>query len=101
MEICARYRPSGRGNLVGGDFYDVYSNGIGGWGLAINADIKDKQKQAAWAFIKWLDSPPVHKEFNLMGAGSFLRKSEMTDPDLIEDFYYAHGHVDFQEYYQS
>jgi hypothetical protein len=24
----------------------------------------------------------------------------MTDPDLIEDFYYAHGHVDFQEYYQ-
>jgi hypothetical protein len=25
----------------------------------------------------------------------------MTDPDLIEDFYYAHGHIDFQEYYQS
>jgi hypothetical protein len=24
----------------------------------------------------------------------------VTDPDLIEDFYYAHGHVDFQEYYQ-
>jgi len=24
----------------------------------------------------------------------------MTDPDLIEDFYYAYGHVDFQEYYQ-
>lgn len=24
----------------------------------------------------------------------------MTDPDLIEDFYYAHGHIDFQEYYQ-
>jgi hypothetical protein len=24
----------------------------------------------------------------------------ITDPDLIEDFYYAHGHVDFQEYYQ-
>jgi multiple sugar transport system substrate-binding protein len=60
--------------------------GIGGWGLAINADIKDKQKQAAWAFIKWLDSPPVHKEFNLMGAGSFLRKSEMTDPDLMAKF---------------
>ena len=60
--------------------------GIGGWGLAINADIKDKQKEAAWAFIKWLDSPPVHKEFNLMGAGSFLRKSEMTDPDLMAKF---------------
>ena len=25
----------------------------------------------------------------------------VTDPDLIEDFYYAHGHIDFQEYYQS
>jgi hypothetical protein len=24
----------------------------------------------------------------------------VTDPDLVEDFYYAHGHVDFQEYYQ-
>jgi hypothetical protein len=24
----------------------------------------------------------------------------MTDPDLVEDFYYAHGHVDVQEYYQ-
>ena len=24
----------------------------------------------------------------------------VTDPDLIEDFYYAFGHVDFQEYYQ-
>ena len=25
----------------------------------------------------------------------------VTDPDVIEDFYYAHGHIDFQEYYQS
>lgn len=25
----------------------------------------------------------------------------MTDPELIEEFYNAHGHVDFQEYYQS
>ena len=36
--------------------------------------------------LKWLDSPPVHKQFNLMGAGSFLRKSEMTDPDLVAKF---------------
>jgi multiple sugar transport system substrate-binding protein len=60
--------------------------GIGGWGLAINADAKDKQKEAAWAFIKWITSPEVHKEFNLMGAGSFIRKSEMTDPDLLAKF---------------
>jgi hypothetical protein len=23
----------------------------------------------------------------------------LTDPDLIEDFYFEHGHIDFQEYY--
>ncbi len=60
--------------------------GVGGWGLAINADVKDKQKEAAWAFIKWITSPEIHKEFNLMGAGSFIRKSEMTDPDLKAKF---------------
>jgi multiple sugar transport system substrate-binding protein len=60
--------------------------GVGGWGMAINADIDDKQKEAAWTFIKWLDSKPVHKEFNLLGAGSFMRKSEMTDPDLLAKF---------------
>jgi len=24
----------------------------------------------------------------------------MTDPQLVEDFYFDYGHVDFQEYYQ-
>lgn len=60
--------------------------GIGGWGLAINADAKEKQREAAWAFIKWITSPAIHKEFNLMGAGSFIRKSEMTDADLSAKF---------------
>lgn len=60
--------------------------GIGGWGLAINADASAKQKEAAWTFIKWITSKPVHKELNLMGAGSFLRKSEMTDADLTAKF---------------
>jgi multiple sugar transport system substrate-binding protein len=54
--------------------------GIGGWGLAINADTKNKD--AAWTFIKWINSKKVHKEMNLMGAGSFLRKSELADPEL-------------------
>ena len=49
--------------------------GVGGWGLAINADISTKQKEAAWTFIKWLVSKPVHKEFNLLGAGSFMRRA--------------------------
>ena len=42
--------------------------GVGGWGLAINADIDAKQQEAAWAFIKWITSPAVHKEMNMSGA---------------------------------
>ena len=60
--------------------------GVGGWGMAINADIDAKKKEAAWAYIKWLTSPAVHKAFNLEGAGSFLRRSEMTDTDLLAKF---------------
>ena len=60
--------------------------GVGGWGMAINADIDDAQKEAAWTFIKWLVSKPIHKEFNLEGAGSFMRVSQMTDPDLTAKF---------------
>jgi multiple sugar transport system substrate-binding protein len=56
--------------------------GIGGWGLAINADIDAKKQDAAWAFIKWATSPEVHKDLNLHGAGSYLRKSELNDADL-------------------
>lgn len=62
------------------------SYGVGGWGLAINADIEDAQQEAAWTYIKWITSPEIHKEMNMMGAGSFLRKSEMSDPDLLEKF---------------
>jgi multiple sugar transport system substrate-binding protein len=60
--------------------------GVGGWGMAINADIDDSQKEAAWTFIKWLTSKPIHKQFNLEGAGSFMRISQMTDPDLTAKF---------------
>ncbi|NTI52717.1 sugar ABC transporter substrate-binding protein [Agrobacterium rhizogenes] len=60
--------------------------GVGGWGMAINADIDPKQKEAAWTFIKWLVSKKIHKEFNMDGAGSFMRKSQMTDPDLTAKF---------------
>lgn len=35
VEIDARYRPSGSGNLVGGDFYDVFADGAGGWWLLL------------------------------------------------------------------
>jgi len=58
--------------------------GVGGWGLAINAD--SKHKEAALTFIKWITSKKVHKQMNMMGAGSFLRKSELRDPELNAKF---------------
>jgi multiple sugar transport system substrate-binding protein len=60
--------------------------GVGGWGLAINADIDPKQQEAAWTFIKWITSPAVHKEMNLRGASSYLRISETHDADLLAKF---------------
>ena len=41
--------------------------GIGGWALGINQDIDPKKQEAAWAFIKWVTSPAVHKELNMRG----------------------------------
>ena len=78
--------------------------GVGGWGLAINADIDARRKDAAWAFIKWITSPAVHKAFNLEDAGSFLRRSEMTDKDLLAKFpflpviatTFEHGNGDYR-----
>lgn len=31
VDLAAQYRPSGSGNLVGGDFYDVFGDGGDGW----------------------------------------------------------------------
>ncbi|SEL05863.1 multiple sugar transport system substrate-binding protein [Xaviernesmea oryzae] len=78
--------------------------GVGGWGLAINADIDKPKQEAAWTFIKWVTSKKIHKEFNMMGAGGFMRKSQMTDPDLLAkyDFLpviaetYEHGNGEFR-----
>lgn len=34
-QVAARYRPAGRGNEVGGDFFDVFETDDGEWALAI------------------------------------------------------------------
>ena len=60
--------------------------GIGGWGLAINADIDAKKKEAAWAFIKWVTSPEIQKEANMGGLSSFIRKSQTHDPDVAKKY---------------
>jgi serine phosphatase RsbU (regulator of sigma subunit) len=35
VELAARYRATGAGNLVGGDFYDVFEVGDGEWGVVL------------------------------------------------------------------
>lgn len=35
VDLAARYRPTGAGNLVGGDFYDVFELGEGAWGVVV------------------------------------------------------------------
>jgi hypothetical protein len=35
VDLAARYRPTGAGNLVGGDFYDVFELAERTWGLAL------------------------------------------------------------------
>lgn len=35
VDLAARYRPTGAGNLVGGDFYDVFDTGDGDWAVVL------------------------------------------------------------------
>ncbi len=78
--------------------------GVGGWGLSINADIDATRQEAAWTFIKWITSKKIHKEFNMLGAGGFIRKSELDDADLNTKFdflpvlkeTYEHGNGEFR-----
>ncbi|MBV9247220.1 MAG: extracellular solute-binding protein [Methylobacteriaceae bacterium] len=56
--------------------------GFGGWGLAINAGIDKRQQEAAWVYIKWVTSPAVQKEMSKLGAGGYIRKSTVADPEL-------------------
>jgi multiple sugar transport system substrate-binding protein len=78
--------------------------GIGGWGIAINADIDDRHKEAAWTFIKWITSPEIHIALNQLDACSFLRRSELHDPGLnrkypflaVIDESFTHGDADFR-----
>lgn len=57
---------------------------FGGWGLAINAD--SQHQDAAWAFITWVTSPEIQKRWVEDGAGSYIRKSTVEDPDLVAKY---------------
>ncbi|MDQ0467479.1 ABC transporter substrate-binding protein [Labrys wisconsinensis] len=60
--------------------------GIGGWGLSINKDIDAGRQEAAWKVIKYLAGKEGQKELNLLGAGGYIRKSTLADPDLLKKF---------------
>ncbi len=46
VDCAARYRPTGSGNLVGGDFYDLFSTGEGMWGVVLG-DVSGVGPEAA------------------------------------------------------
>jgi PAS domain S-box-containing protein len=46
FDLAAIYRPAAVGTEVGGDFYDVFETGSGGWGITI-ADVCGKGVEAA------------------------------------------------------
>lgn len=46
FELASRYRPAGEGSEVGGDFFDVFATGDGGWTLVIG-DVCGKGPDAA------------------------------------------------------
>jgi len=55
--------------------------GFGGWGIGINADIDPERQAAAWAFIKWITTPEIQKEW-MLHDGAPIRLSTLLDPEL-------------------
>ncbi|NUQ38175.1 MAG: extracellular solute-binding protein [Caldilineales bacterium] len=56
--------------------------GFGGWGIGVNADSTPEEQECAWQFIKWLTSPEMQKDW-LKNDGAPIRRSTMTDPELV------------------
>ena len=46
LDVAAAYRPAGRGDEVGGDFYDVFESGEGDWVIVVG-DVQGKGAAAA------------------------------------------------------
>lgn len=53
----------------------------GGWGWAIPNS--SPNKDAAWTFIKWVESPEIAKQRALLG-GAPTQAAIFTDPDVVE-----------------
>ncbi|MCF6335601.1 MAG: sugar ABC transporter substrate-binding protein [Spirochaetales bacterium] len=55
--------------------------GVGGWGVAINADSSDKNAEIAWEFIKYITGKDAQKEW-LRNGGAPIRYSTLKDAEL-------------------
>ena len=56
---------------------------VGGWVMCLNSH--GTRKDAAWDYMKWFASVPVHKQYVLAG-GTPSRISALTDPQIIAKF---------------
>lgn len=54
----------------------------------------------SWGYAGYLETGDVSR-LDLYRDVTIGGYPLVTDPVLVEDFYYAHGHVDFQEYYKA
>lgn len=89
---------------VGSDSFAMRFMGIDQAELVV---VDVDEDEASWAGSYWsygyagfLETGDVSR-LDLYRGVSVGGYPLMTDPDLIEGFYFDHGHVDFQEYYQS
>jgi len=55
--------------------------GFGGWGIGINSDIDADRQEIAWAFIKWIASEEIQKQW-MQNDGAPIRLSTLLDPEL-------------------
>jgi len=62
----------------------IVRTGFGGWGIGINNDIDPERQEAAWAFIKWITSAEIQKEW-ARHEGAPIRLSVLTDPELVRE----------------
>lgn len=70
----------------------------GSLSFGINAKASDRDKEAAWAFIKWGTSRDMMRRFAEEGSGvSQFYKSLLSDPDLQEKYPYYKVLLDSQE----
>jgi multiple sugar transport system substrate-binding protein len=88
----AGYAPSPTGD---GNPADTMTGALS---FAINSKASDREKEAAWEFIKWGTSRDMMRRFANEGSGvSQFHKSILSDPELQQKYPYYHVLLETQE----